>query len=415
MSVLKIQRQPTKLGLSFFLVATIFCLCILYIRRDAVYCWRLNRMLSASQLKDADHLSAQLIADFPECGECQFLRAKVARRTGHFTEATDALRAAERLDWNPELLHRERILAVVQAGRTRSVEAQLKSIFASELSPAETEEVYEAMAQGHAIAFDTPEFLKCIGFWLRWRPRAMRPRLLRSQFLFRLGNHSEAVEEYRSLVADHPGAFDARLGLAECLLVLNHPTEAEREFRLCHSHRPSAITALGLARSLIRIDQGEEAIGLLESFSDTHAHKTRAAILEELGRWYLDRQQVAEAIQKLEECLRIAPENFSAWHAVSMGYSMTGDGVRAKEALKTGQSLQADAARLLAVVSELADDPASDTLRIEAAEICFRQGKADEAIAWLYSVLNSHPDHLQATKKLVEFRDSSTAVQTTDP
>jgi tetratricopeptide (TPR) repeat protein len=401
MTNLRKQLSHRKLLLFFVLMSGALGL-IFLVQSTTVTRWRLRRMLQEAQLDDAVALGRTTIKAHPGCAECCFLLARATRRSGLFAESEENLKSAEQLGWDSQLVHRERVLAAVQTGRVRPMEGELKAIFARELTPEETEEVYEALANGHASAFDAPEFFKCIDYWLDWRPGDIKPRQMRAEFILRLGDHARAAEEFREVLKTHPEQMAARFGLAECLLVLNRPSEAEELFRICHDTRPTPRSALGLAKSLVRIDRADEALLLLQKFENTEDRVVLAEMLEELGRWYLDRERLTEASSYLQKCVEIAPENYSAWHALSMAQSMQGDSNEARTSLEMSQSLQRDARRMFEIMSDLTKSPESIDLRLEAAEIMFRQKKNDEAVAWLSSILDSSPHNLPANRRLAE-------------
>ncbi len=368
-----------------------------------ISCRQIRKMLAAGEIEPALELAEQVAAEKPNCAECQFLLAKSARRAGDFSKASAALQSARAANWPAQQIAFEQVLATAQSGQANLVEQELRRIFESDLQPAETEEVYEAIAYGHLAAFDTPEFLKCVDFWLEWCPQAVTPRQMKAVFYAKLGEHRNAADQFQSLVTDHPDFLPARKGLGDSLLALNLPTEAEKELRVCYERDPTAQNAVALAKCLVRTDRPDEARGLLEKFRDTEDRVTRAEILEELGRWLLDRNQVDEAFVCLQECIRIAPENFSAWHALSTAYSMTGEAEKASEALKRSQDSQRRVQRLFAVAGELTHAPLSTALRLEAAEIMFQQGLDQDAVAWLKTVLQIDANNPEANRRLAQY------------
>ncbi len=371
--------------------------------RTRIRCRQIYKLLAAGDIEPALALAEQAAVANPNCAECQFLLAKSARRAGNLSQAAVALQKARAAKWSPKEIAFEEILATAQSGQVRSVDRELRHIFESDLQADETEEVYEALASGHLAAFDAPEFLKCVSFWLEWRPQAVAPRQMKAEFYARLGEHRNAADQFQSLVTDHPNFLPARKGLGDSLLALNLPTEAEKELRVCYEQDPTAQNAVALAKCLVRTDQSGEAQSLLDRFKSTDDRVTRAEILEELGRWLLDRNQVDKAFACLQECIQIAPENFSAWHALSVVYSMRGEAEKASEALKRSQDTQQRVQRLLAIAGELTQTPESKALRLEAADIMFAQGMDHDAVAWLQTVLQLDAKNPEANQRLAQY------------
>jgi predicted Zn-dependent protease len=374
---------------------------------NSIQCWRIRQLLADARVDEALLIADNLAADQPQCSECQFLLAKAARRSGNFSSAASALQKAEASGCDVEKLRFEQVLAIAQSGQIRRVEGDLQRIFASRLQASATEEVYEAMAYGHLAAFDVPEFLKCVQFWQDWRPEAITPRLMRAGLYSQLGNHSAAAAEFAAVVQDHPDSLPARRGWGESLLALNLTSDAAPLLQDCFDQQPSGEIAVSLAKCLVAMDAGDQAKAILLQYRDTPDILVRSRILEELGRWYLDRNEAQQAINELQQCIQIAPENSSAWHALSAAYSLQGLTEEAARALTVSQETQHRCQRLVSVVSELADKPDSTDLRLEAAEILFQQGMAQDAIAWLKTILQHDEQHPAANRLLAKhYRES---------
>lgn len=398
-----LQQPSRRRLLSFCLWGCVAALGLAYFSWCPVQCWRIRRLLERSQLEAASTLARNVAVAHRQCAECQYLDAKAARRLGDFRHAAQALERATSLHWNAADLTRERTLALVQTGRSAEFEGELKAIFATELDPAETEEVYEALAYGHLAAFDGPEFLQCLDFWLQWNPQAVKPRLMRAQFYQQLTNHFEASQHYAAIVQDHPDSRAARLGWAECLLQLNQPAAAEVQLRICFTEQREAKAAVMLAQSLIQIGQSAAAVELLREFQETPNPAERAEVLEELGRWCLDQSQMDEAVTHLEESVKLAPEVASAWHSLASAYSLQGQIAKSQHALSVSQETQLRLQRLGVLVVEINAHPQLLDLRIEAAQILFQQGMGRDAVAWLNTVLRRDPHHRQAHELLAEY------------
>ena len=397
-------KQPShRRLLSFCLGGGIAALTLAYFAWCPLQCWRIRRLLQSSQLEAASALAKSTALHHRQCAECQYLEAKAARRLGDFRHAAQALERATSLHWDAADLSRERTLALVQTGRTAEFEGELKSIFATELDPAETEEVYEALAHGHLAAFDGPELQQCLDYWLQWNPQAITPQLMRARFCEQLSNHFEASKHYQSIVQDHPDCREARLGWGACLLELNQPSAAEEQFRICINQQREPKVAVMMARSLIQTGQSAAAAELLKEFQETPSIADRAKVLEELGRWCLDQSQADEAVTYLKESVKLAPEAASAWYSLASAYSLQGQLDKSKYALSISQETKQRLQRFGLIVVELNTHPELLDIRIEAAQILFKQGMDRDGVAWLNTVLNRDPQHRQAHELLAEY------------
>lgn len=398
-------KQPRKRRLFFLLIGLCAVTGLVWSMdlRTTIKCRQVRKLLAAGEIPPALELAEQVVAANPDCPECQFLLAKAARRAGDFAKASAALQLARDANYSPRKIAFEQVLAAAQSGQVKSVETELRHIFASDLQPDETEEIYHALALGHLAAFDVPEFLKCIDFWLAWRSEAVIPRQMKAELYARLGEHRSAADQFQAILTEHSDSLPARKGLGDSLLALNLPTEAEKELRVCYERDSGPQNALALAKCLVRIDQSDEARSLLEKFENTADRVTRAEILEELGRWYLDRQEVDQAFQFLHECIKIAPENFSAWHALSTAYAMEGQSEKARDALERSLASQQRAQRLFVVANELSHDPTSIVLRLEASDIMFQQGMDQDGVSWLRTVLQIDEQNPEAIQRLADY------------
>ncbi len=404
-------KQPRKRRLLFLSIGLCAVASVIWSMdvRTTIKCREVRKLLAAGDIPPALALAEQVVAANPDCSECHFLLAKAARRAGDFAKASAALQLARDENYPAREIAFEQVLAAAQSGQVKSVDKELRHIFASELQGDETEEIYHALALGHLAAFDVPEFLKCIDFWLAWRPEAVVPRQMKAELYSRLGEHRSAVDQFQAILTEQSDFLPARKGLGDSLLALNLPTEAEKELRVCYERDPGPQHALGLAKCLVRIDRSDEARSLLKSFENAADRVTRAEILEELGRWHLDRQEVDEAFQYLQECVRIAPENFSAWHALSTAYSMQMQSEKASDALNRSLAAQQRAQRLFVIANELSHDPMSITLRLEASDIMFQQGMNQDGVSWLRTILLIDEDNSEAVKRLSDYYNKTDA------
>ena len=365
-----------------------------------VECFRIRDLLARSEVIPAFELAKRLAGSQPDCAECQFLLAKSARRSADFSTAAAALERARAAGWDATEIQFEQVLAIAQSGQVRSVERELKQLFESDLQEAEIGEVYEALASGHLAAFDAPEFLKSLDFWIEWRPDAIQPRLQRAEFFSRIQKYSEAADEYRILLQMHPDCNEARVSLGECLLKLNLAKEAAEQLQMSYDKEPTDHTALLLAKCLIQIDRSQEAQALLFKFRDTPNLPVRSLILEELGRWHMERDEAAMALDYFKESVRLAPESSSAWHSLSIVYSMLGNSKESENAKEVSQQTQQRCQRLFNAVTALSAKPESIELRMEAARVLFEQGMEKDAVAWLRTILAIDLKHPEANQLL---------------
>lgn len=124
--------------------------------------------------------------------------------------------------------------------------------------------------------------------------------------------NEEAAEEFRAFLSsspDHPKRDEAKLRLAILLARLKRYDQAKPLFHELASGGPSSEAneaAVWLARSYLRLGEGDRLIGLLRAYPKlTLTPEQQALILLALGTWYDDQNQFDQAIAQYRQIVEL--------------------------------------------------------------------------------------------------------------
>ena len=397
--------SPLRRRLGLLVLGVVGVIALLVWQRAA---WQLKlgevrTLLVESRVQAAWDRAVELRGEHPDDAELALLLAKTARRSGRADEARRQLERATQLGAPAEEIEREQTLATLQSGGYPRVKAEVERIIASNLSLAESDEFFEAMAKGHLAAYRIPDLQLCLDFWLKSNPDAPEAHMIRGDLAFRLSLYTDAADAFRRVLQLRPDHERARRRLLETLLQLNEITEAARI--AAESTEPDH------PELLLRQAQCEHRLGnpdqarqwLQRALDNSPSSIIRAGLLEELGRLALEDARPEEAIESLEVSVALAPENSPAWDILSNAYAMAGDREKARATRERATSIQKAYTRLTDVTHELVEKPESAELRFEAGRILMDNGLPGEGAKWMQTALQQDPDYRPAHEALADY------------
>src|SRR5262245_34999342 len=180
--------------------------------------WRQARAaLAAGDLEEARGHLAAVLETWPLQAEGHFLLARVCRRTDDVQGWQDHLRKAEALQWAGEAVARERLCMRLQSGDVRGAESELPAPF----DPADPETVLlvEALVKGYLAAYRLDDAAEWATSWMEKRPDDCLPYLYRGRASFEARAVPRAIADLEHVLARKPGHAEARLRLADALMV----------------------------------------------------------------------------------------------------------------------------------------------------------------------------------------------------
>jgi predicted Zn-dependent protease len=317
--------------------------------------------------------------------------------------ASSHLAAAERLGADAQAVRLERTLARVQRGQLAGQEGPLLGRVNG--GGPDASFLAEALIQGWLRNLQCEKALVGVEALARLEPANVLALLWRGRIREQLRQLRGGCEDYERAIRLMPEFDAARYYLAENLLGLNEPREAEAHLRILNS-RVGENLLVRLAWARCRIAMGDEATGreLLDSWL-ADAPRDHPRLLEALtarAGLALAQGRPAEAEGFARRALQESPLDRYALY--DLAQSLNAQGRRA-EAQAIGEELERirKDLRLVARCRErLAKSPADLELRHEIGAAYLRVGRPGEALVWLRSVLDRDPNHLPTLRTLAE-------------
>jgi tetratricopeptide (TPR) repeat protein len=327
--------------------------------------------------------------------------AQAARRDGDIAAAADHLLVfhnligetteEERLEW-----------AMLDAQRGKIDEVGSYLMECLEIRHPASERIFEALAIGcvHNYQFER------LRFWveetLERFPKNAVARLIRAQTMETLGHREMAIEMLEELLREFPRYGHARLEIANLLQGSLRYDEAAEHYELLRRRAPEQmLPLLGLARCRLRQGRTDEARPLLQELQERHANNSE--VLLECGRFALQEARFPDAESLLRRAVDLAPFDHEVHLQLSTCLHQLGRSDEARIHSDKAKQIESDLIRLEKVVQATVNDPQNLDARVEAGEICLRNGQEAEALRWLHGTLERDPDHKGAHAAMAKF------------
>ncbi|RPI87828.1 MAG: hypothetical protein EHM42_04875 [Planctomycetaceae bacterium] len=354
-------------------------------------------------------LNAAQSVERPERPELLFQMGRALRRSGDLDTAFAYLRRAQLAGWPPREVDEQTRLAMIQRGRFEDEAHPLSELLARDVADVNAYELYEAMAKGYLHSYRFDDALRCLSFWIDWRPRDVDPRLWRAgiwEFMcYCYGDN----EEYRQILEFDPDNLEARLAVARILMEsLNQVSEAQQELERCLKLSPDNVGALlGLAECERRLSDPVAAEARLRAlFQRSLTPEELASAQLQLGQVLLERRELDEARELLTKVVEADPLNGTAHYTLGLVYASEGRQEEATRQFERSRSLEEQFNRLIDIQTELLTHPEQVNLRWEAGKILMDQGMHRDGAAWMATALMYEPDHQKTHESLAEYYET---------
>jgi tetratricopeptide (TPR) repeat protein len=355
------------------------------------------------------------IAEFEKAASWQPARADAAywlavsyRRSGKLDKVEDQLKKAERLGWNKDDVRRQRLLLKAQIGGFNEVEADLRELFAQDLDDEAALEVYEALAHGYWASHRINDAVRCLDFWIKWRPRDIDPRLLRAEAYTDFNDPTSAEKEYRTVLKVEPAHRGALLALGRLLLEQGRVEAAAEQYQKCLAakHETAEVFA-GLAECEYRSGNADRAGELLARIDrDSMTPERHAQMLNLEADIKRFQKQPQEAVKLLKNAIDLWPHDSGIHQSLGLSYAAVGDKENANRHLEKGREITARADRFNTLQRQVVSHPDSADLRGEIGDILQKQGLMSDAATWWRSALRIDPRHQVSHEGLASFYEA---------
>jgi tetratricopeptide (TPR) repeat protein len=322
---------------------------------------------------------------FPDDPKTLFLAARCARRQNQLSDAERFLERCQHAGGITESTKLEWDLLQVQRGNVAGIDTRLRQSIPA--SHPDVIYVLESLAWGYLLLERLRDAREACELWISIDPQAARPRQIRARIYERIGETTKAKADYLDAIQLATDDRHSRQDLATLSLKDDEIDEAARQFRWLFERFPDAPEVrVGLATCLFQNGDSDEAERLLEPVLQKEPNRADAIVLR--GRIALAAGRLDAAESALARGVELKPDDREIlYHYLRVLQQRN----RREEALSARlklDRLEADLKRLDDLVRATANRPLDGNLRAEAARLCMRIGRYDEAIRWWKSASN---------------------------
>jgi tetratricopeptide (TPR) repeat protein len=226
-------------------------------------------------------------------------------------------------------------------------------------------------------------------------PRAWRTLALLYKEDADRGNARAAYETTLRLDPNQPWV---RLELAETLIALGLPLEAERQLGMCRGNVPEEERITLLVRCLRARGEKEEVRSLLDrALSSFPLHP---ALLAERGGLDLAEGRPSEAAERFSRALQADPYDGRLYFQRGQAYSALGRKAEAERDMARSAEFNKNMAELSKLDEQACRNPTDPEVRYRLGRLCRQMGKPDLAASWLRAALACDSKQREARLRL---------------
>jgi Flp pilus assembly protein TadD len=327
------DRRKTLLGAIVLLIAAVAGFAVWQYVWPQYTLSQAEQAIAAGDLERAEQKLQQLQKRDPRNPKVCLLRAQVLRRLHRPDQAEEALRQIKQLGYPERELTRELVLNEAAKQFRPPIAAALLQYLNDK---PDDEEVLQALAEGHARTQNWAKAEEYLTRLLEHQPDNVEMQFERGQVrrANKTDSHEQsnerAAEDFREVLRRVPDHFEARLGLAQCLLADARIAPAKREFARCRELQPQHLEPLiGLAVCAVEEQDWRQAQALLEEILKRRPDSLTVLTMQ--GDLCLRRQQYPDAISYFQKILKLDPMNKSAHLKLAQAYRLAGKLPEAKD------------------------------------------------------------------------------------
>ena len=340
----------------------------------------------------------------PNSAEVQYLLGMANRKAGRLDHCRSHLERAATLGWPNKEVRLQLTLLAFQAG-DRQAEAELRRSMLLPMTDEVAEETYESLAIGYLAEYRVSEADLVLDYWIRWRPKRARPRLLRAEIFAITRQHHERLEQYEQVLAVDPENYAAHLGMAHVLLGQHDAEGALARYRWCSDHWPGDLAPpLGIAACYQHQGKLTEAKQVLRAVLEKRmSSDQRAHVLAELAKVVQQERDFPAAIALLTESVQLNPYSEQAEYTLSMCLAKVGRREEAERHTRRSKEIEKAQQQLADVELQMLSQPDDAELRYQAGLALTKLGNPKASAAMMLAALRWDPLHSGAHAELVKY------------
>jgi predicted Zn-dependent protease len=351
--------------------------------------------LTARDYKEAREQLARYLSSRPGDAHARLLAARAARHLHEYHEAYEHLRRCREEGGDAEAIEVETALIAVQRGDEPTGQLRQRAEQDDDLALV----ILEVLIQHDIDTYRLRQALHGLTRYLRARPDDLQALLARGYVWERFLYFADALEDYRKAAAAHPESEQARLKLAQTLLIAGTPNEALEQYEWLAARRPDQREVkLGLARCRRLLGRADEARRLLTDLLASTPED--GEVLWERGQLDLDAGHAAQAEEWLRKAVRTSPHDRRIAYSLSRCLLALGRRDEATQVNARVAEIDADLRRLDQVRQAVMERPHDAALRCEGGLLFLRNGERQEGIRWLRLALRLDPNRQDARDAL---------------
>ncbi len=337
----------------------------------------------------------------PDHPEVLLLCARVARRSGAWTEAEAFLDRYWQLRGDDEPLVLERLLLRATGGEVEAVWLLLQARI--DAGGPEAALAREALVAGLLYRFRLRDAATQIERWLEAEPDSPLALFASGKLHEQREQSSDALRTFRRLVEIDPEHDEARLRLTALLLQMSQGEEALahlEHLRKRLPHNPNAMTQL--AQALDLQGRADEARAVLDDC--LARHPDHPAALAERGRLAYRDGDGQAAEEFLRRAVQLDPSDVRARNHYQLALGGNGKKAEAAKEREALRRIEADIQRIGIIArGRLQEAPNDPGVPYEVALIALRAGRPKEAHRWLQNALRIDPNHAPTHRALAAY------------
>lgn len=379
---------------------------------------RKQQILQIQTAIDREDLSAarrsleEFLESHPNDAEAIYLLGSAARRQGDLITFRNCMETATTKDWPKSAIDFQYQLLNVQLGKgDQALQQELlaKGDGSPQISDSVAAQIYQAIAYGHLATYRLKEAWEASEYWLQWQPNSIAAHLLKADIYERIGDPTQAIEQFRSILKIDPSQPAARAQLGRGLLEQNQVEDALTLFEgLVQENIASPKVQIDYADALLRLGRTAEAKRALQgAFSLGLGRDERARASALRGQISMDEGNWEAAAADFLVAIEIAPDRTQTYFLLSTTLNRLEQPTLAEQYRLQGEKLQASATenfqKIRNVLAQILDRPTDPELRTNVGRMMIEQGKVAEGLRWVETALQYDPKYTPALDVIRQF------------